>query len=268
MAQVNDELGDRIKSYESLSTRRQAFKGQPIIVRLDGKAFHTFTKGVKKPYDDGLSSMMIETMKYLVDAFQANLGYCQSDEITLLFYIDRDSKAEYIYGGRFQKLESLLAASTSVYFNKLIPGYLPSKITESPVFDARAFVVPTLEDAYDCFLWRQLDATKNAVSMAAHAYFTHKELHGKHSNEMQEMLFANFGINFNDYPYFFKRGTFAYRERKEITLTDEQLINIPEKFREQAKTCIRSVVTATDIYLPKRPEQHDYDMFKTLVKGI
>lgn len=262
MAEVKDELGDRIKAFESLSTQRRAFKGQPIIVRLDGKAFHTFTKGVNKPYDEGLTRMMVETTKHLVKTYHANLGYTQSDEITLMFYVESHSQSDYIFGGRFQKLESLLAASASVYFNKLIPVYLPSKMNASPVFDARAFVVPTMADAYDCFLWRQLDATKNAVSMAAHTYFSHKSLQGKHSKEMQEMLFSQNGINFNDYPFFFKRGTFAQRVSKEVTLTEEQLAKIPEQYRDQASTCIRSVVEEFDMWLAKKPDDETYAIFR------
>ena len=128
MTKVIDYLGDRIKSYESLSTSRKAFVGQPIIVRLDGKAFHTFTKGLEKPFDANLTRMMTLTMDHLVEKFHAKLGFSQSDEINVLFYEPSGSQSEYIFGGRFQKLESLLAASASVYFASLIPEYLPSKI--------------------------------------------------------------------------------------------------------------------------------------------
>lgn len=253
-----DDLGDRIKEYESLSTSRKAFKGQPIIVRLDGKAFHTFTRGLQRPYDKNLTDLMVATMSHLVETYHAKLGYTQSDEITILFYEETDSKSQYIYDGRFQKLESLLAASASVFFNKNLATYLPSKVHASPIFDARAFVVPTLKDVYDCFLWRQLDATKNAVSMAAQSMFSHKALQGKHSREMQEMMFSEFGVNFNDYPYFFKRGTFAKRVSKEVTLTTEQLNRIPEEHREKAKTCIRSTIETFDDYLKKKPSTEDY----------
>ena len=81
-------LGDRMKSYESLSTSRKAFKGQPLVVRLDGKSFHTFTKGLARPFDQRLSSLMVETTKALVDRFQAKVGYTQSDEITLVWHVE------------------------------------------------------------------------------------------------------------------------------------------------------------------------------------
>lgn len=178
-----------------------------------------------------------------------------------MFYETKDSKSEYIYGGRFQKLDSLLAAAASVYFNRGIPTHVPSKINATPVLDARSFVVPTIEDAYDVFLWRQLDATKNAVSMAAHSYFSHKSLHGMNSKQMQERLFAEKGINFNDYPYFFKRGTFVANESKTVTLTEDQLNAIPEKYRTNAKTCVRTVTTAFDMWLSSRPDQEDLSNF-------
>lgn len=266
MGKENDILGDKMKAFEVPSTSRKAFKGQPIIVRLDGKSFHTFTRGLNRPYDINLSNLMIETTKFLVEKYHAKLGYVQSDEISILFYEESSSKSQYIFDGRFQKLESLLAAAASVYFNALLPTYIPSKKDQSPMFDARAFVVPTLEDAYECFLWRQLDATKNAVSMAAQSMFSHKSLQGKHSNEMQEMMFSEKGVNFNDYPFFFKRGTFVRRVTKEVTLTEDQLIKIPEKYRDNAKTCIRSIVESFDMWLKKRPEQEDYEEFMGYVK--
>lgn len=204
-------LGDRMKSYEALSTSRKAFKGQPLVVRLDGKSFHTFTKGLQRPYDIRLTTLMQLVTTALVDRFQALVGYTQSDEITLVWYVKTDDAKEYPFDGRFQKLESLTAAYATAVFNKELAASIPEKADQTPIFDARAFVVPTLREAYHAVLWRQQDATKNAISMAAHAHFSHKSLQGLHGPEMQEKLFAEKGINFNDYPYFFKRGSFVKR---------------------------------------------------------
>jgi tRNA(His) 5'-end guanylyltransferase len=247
-----DDLGDRMKSYEAVTTSRKAFKGQPLIVRLDGKSFHTFTKGLKRPYDTRLSALMVETMKALVDRMGSIVGYTQSDEITLVFYEDSFSSADYPFNGRIQKMESLCASYATAYFNKQLEFHLPEKADQLPIFDARAFVVPNLVEAYNCVLWRQQDATKNAISMAAQSMFSHKELQHKSGPEMQEMLFK-VGINFNDYPYFFKRGTFARRVREERMLTEDQLAKIPEKHRPTGPV-ERSFIDQLDIWLSKQPD--------------
>lgn len=247
-------LGDRMKSYEEPSTSRRAFKGQPIIARLDGKSFHTFTKGLNRPYDEGLTKLMIETMKALVDKFQPLIGYTQSDEITLAWYESADSQSEYPFNGRFQKLESVLASFASVFFNKELQFHLPPAYQgRLPVFDCRAFVVPNLQEAYHCFLWRQQDATKNAVSMAAQSCYSHKELQHKHSDQMQELLFQK-GINFNDYPFSFKRGTFAKRTRELRAMSPADFARIPSQHWPASGLIERSVISTLDIWLSKQDD--------------
>ncbi len=211
MTYDKDSFGTRMKSYESLSTSRKAFKGQPIIARLDGSNFHAFTKGLQRPYDKRLSDLMVRTGASLLERFQANVMYTQSDEITLSWFVDSTSNTEYPFGGRLQKMESLMAAFASVAFNKLLEAYLPEKKFESPIFDCRAFVVPNLLEAYHEILWRQQDCTKNAISMAAQSMFSHKSLQGQNGSVMQERMFSECGVNFNDYPAFFRRGTFVRR---------------------------------------------------------
>lgn len=248
---AKDSLGTRMKLYEQPSTGRQAFKGQPLIARLDGKSFHTFTKGLKRPYDERLSQLMQSTMVALVDRFGVTVGYTQSDEITLVWYTPTDGAADYPFSGRFQKLDSLLAAYATVIFNKHLPSYLPEKITELPIFDCRSFVVPNLLEAYHAVLWRQQDATKNAISMAAQSMFSHKRLQGLHGPEMQELMWKEKGVNFNDYPAFFKRGMFARRVKEERVLTQEQLEKIPEQYRPTGPVT-RSFVDVCDIWLSKQ----------------
>lgn len=248
-------LGDRMKMYEQPSTSRKAFKGQPLIVRLDGKSFHTFTKGLQRPYDKRLSDLMVETTKALVERFQAKVGYTQSDEITLVWYVQPHDTAEYPFDGRFQKLESLTAAYATAQFNFMLKDYLPEKEGVLPIFDARAFVVPTIKEAYHAVLWRQQDATKNAISMAAHTYFSHRSLQGQDGPTMQERLFTEKGINFNDYPAFFKRGTFVKRHKVKKLLSAEELAAIPEAFRPAfGQEVERTIIESFDYWLSKEED--------------
>lgn len=206
-----DSLGDRMKSYEFPDTQRKAFKGQPIVARLDGKAFHTFCKGLKRPFDERLSKLMIRVTSFLVDRFNANIGYTQSDEITLVWFADSTSSTEYVFDGRFQKMDSLIAAACTAKFNQELETFIPEKAAELPIFDCRSFVVPNLLEAYHSVLWRQQDCTKNAISMAAQSMFSHKSLQGQNGSQMQERMWAEKGVNFNEYPAAFRRGTFARR---------------------------------------------------------
>ncbi len=246
-------LGERMKAYEVPSTSRCAFKGQPLVVRLDGKNFHTYTKGMKRPYDEALSTLMKNTMMELVDRFNATVGYCQSDEITLIWLTTPDSTVDLPFSGRFQKLESLLAGFCSAYFAREATKIFPEKDHLVPYFDARAFVVPTALEAYHAVLWRQQDCTKNAISMAAQSMFSHKELQCRSGPEMQEMMWKTHGVNFNDYPAFFKRGVFARRVKEERVLSPERLANIPEAHRPTGPV-VRSFIDEVDIWLTKQPD--------------
>ena len=246
----SDDFGDRMKQYEAPSTATRFFKGLPLIVRLDGRAFHTFTKGLGRPYDKRLSDLMVDTTIAMVDRFHATVGYCQSDEITLAWHLDVNSDNEYPFKGRRQKIESLMAAYCSVVFNKKLATAIPEKADAEPTFDARAFQTPTLLEAYNEFLWRQQDCVKNAISMAAQSMFTHKSLSGLSGAQMQERMWAEKGINFNDYPPFFKRGTFVRKIRTVRPLTSEELAKIPAKMLPvHPQEVVRSSVVPFDIWL-------------------
>lgn len=246
-------LGDRMKAYEQPSTGRKAFKGQPLVVRLDGKSFHTWAKGLERPYDERLSTIMRKVTEALVERFQPLVGYTQSDETSLVWYHAPHETAEYPFDGRFQKLESLTAAFATAMFNHLVGLHLPEKKDSLAMFDSRAFVVPTLKEAYHTILWRQQDATKNAISMAARAHFSHKSLYGQNGKVMQERLWSEKGINFNDYPAFFKRGVFVKRHKVERTLTEAELAAIPEKHRPTGPV-VRTVVEAMDVWLSREED--------------
>jgi len=223
MAQSRDEFGDRMKSYEAVSTGTRFFKGQPIYARLDGKGFHKFTKGLKRPFDERLHSLMVKVTQRLVDRFGATVGYTQSDEISLVWFVDSSSQSEYPFDGRRQKFESLLAAFATMAFNKELATYLPEKANEEPIFDCRAFVVPNLLEAYHEVLWRQLDCGKNAISMAAQSMFSHKSLQGLHGPEMVEKMYTEKGVVFADLEPAFRLGTFV-RRVKVVKPLDADLI--------------------------------------------
>ena len=210
----DDPLGDRMKEYEMAEAGRRALPGLPTLARLDGKAFHTFTKGLERPYDGRLHALMDATTRHLVKESGALVGYTQSDEISLLFYA-ATPRAEPFLGGRFQKLTSILAAMATAFFNRQLAQALPEKAERLPIFDCRAWVVPSLEEAANTLLWREQDAAKNSVAMAAQAKISHGDLQGKSTREQQELLFQRHGINWNDYPARCKRG--AWFRRVEVT---------------------------------------------------
>lgn len=222
----SDSLGDRIKFFESSTTQTRLLHTIPIICRLDGCSFHTFTKGLKRPYDERLSKCMIETTKYLCKLTNAKIGYTQSDEITLVLNSDKFESKVY-FDSKLFKISSVLASKCSVYFNQMIQQEIPEKARLLPVFDCRVFNVPSKEEAVNVLVWREQDATRNSISMAAQSLYSHRELQKKSSNEMQELIFQK-GINWNDYPSFFKRGTYIQKKCTESNLASD-LIGLPEK---------------------------------------
>lgn len=222
---MTDALGDRMKSYEMVEAGRKFMPLLPVIARLDGKCFSKFTKGLARPYDERLSMLMVDVTKFLVQETNAVCGYCQSDEITLAWH-SSTTESQIWFDGRLQKMVSVLAATCSVKFNRLLSRFLPEKADQEPVFDCRVWQVPTLEEGVNAFLWREFDATKNSISMAAESFYSHKELMHKHGGEKQEMLWQR-GINWNDYPAFFKRGSYVQRRKIKSKLTVEDLENLP-----------------------------------------
>jgi tRNA(His) guanylyltransferase len=227
---ANDSLGDRCKSLEQAEAGRRAMRGLPLLARLDGRAFHTFTRDLIRPYDVGMSRSMIETTRYLVHHMNALVGYTQSDEITLVWYEAPQSTSDYAFDGRFQKLASVLAGMASTVFYKQLLEHLPAKTGETPHFDCRVWQVPTLQEALDVFVWREDDATKNSITMAACAHYSDSELDGKHSGEKQELLWQK-GVNWNDFPAFFKRGSYLQRRSFDRELSEEERNRIPEAHR-------------------------------------
>jgi tRNA(His) 5'-end guanylyltransferase len=227
---INDALGDRMKEYER---RNQYFlqRRTPVIIRVDGKAFHTFTRGFQKPFDEVLGNAMMRTMEYLCQNISGCIfGYVQSDEITLVLQDYRKLNTDAWFGYRTDKLCSIAASMATMAFNKyfypevlkwydktiadnifqeqenvkLMKAY-QNAAEKGAMFDARCFNIPK-EEVCNCIYWRQLDATRNSIQMVGQANFSHAELQGKSCNEIQDMLHEQRGINWNDFPARWKRG--------------------------------------------------------------
>ena len=220
----NCSIMTRMKSdYENRSktflTRRT-----PVICRLDGKAFHTWTRGLKKPFDEGLIEDMEATTKFLCENIQGvKLGYCQSDEISLLLtdYETLDTQAWFDYN--VQKMTSISASMATAKFNQLrlqrniIENDLDWIDTSKPLafFDSRVFSIPK-EEVSNYFLARQKDAVKNSIAMLAQSLYSPKELHKKNQSDMQELCWQK-GHNWNDLNYKKKRGCTIIKVQKEVT---------------------------------------------------
>lgn len=220
-------IADRMKMYERAEATRRCMPLLPICARIDGRGFSRFTDGMRRPYDPALSEMMIEVTRYLVDETQAVVGYTQSDEITLIFY-SPDHKSQIFFDGRIQKMTSILAAMTSVKFNAMLPSRFPEKVARLPVFDCRLWTVPTLGEAVNCLIWREQDAVRNSLSMAARAHYSHKQTMHKSGADLHDMLHEK-GVNWNDYPAFFKRGTYVQRRKVVRRFTADELSRLPPK---------------------------------------
>lgn len=219
-----DDFGDRMKHYEAAETERFFMPLLPIYARIDGRCFSRFTHGLNRPFDVRISRAMVETTKHLVEESHARIGYTQSDEISLIWQ-QEDYDSEVFFSGKIHKLVSVLASLASVTFNHLClaeESLRERTLQMLPVFDCRVFQLPNRIEAANAILWREKDATKNAVSMAARSFYSHQELAGKSSADMQEMIFQK-GQNFNDYPTFFKRGTFVRRLTEQRPFTAEEL---------------------------------------------
>lgn len=224
---VHDDLGVRMKTFYEQIPKTKLMRRCPVAIRIDGKAFHTFTRGFHKPFDEVLIKSMQETMKYLCENIQGCVfGYTQSDEITLILvdYKKLTSSAWFDY--EVQKICSIAASTATMAFNKffrynvgdyLYENYddqyladyikiLQNAVDKGAMFDARCFNIPK-EEVTNLVYWRQLDASRNSIQMVGQACFSHKELQNKSCNDIQDMLMIQKGINWNDLPTYQKRGS-------------------------------------------------------------
>lgn len=226
---VKDDLGVRMKTFYEEIPKTKLMRRTPVAIRIDGKAFHTFTRGFQKPFDEVLIKSMQETMKYLCENIQNCIfGFAQSDEITLILVDYQTLTTEAWFDYEVQKLCSISASMATMAFNKFFYENVfqyngmasmdmsnkeyPYKeiyakaIEKGAMFDARCFNIPK-EEVTNLIYWRQLDASRNSVQMVGQAYFSQKELQNKSCNDIQDMLMTQKGINWNDFPTYQKRGS-------------------------------------------------------------
>ena len=242
---VHDELGKRMKTFYEEIPKTRLMRRVPVAIRIDGKAFHTFTKGFQKPFDEMLIESMQDTMKYLCENIPGCvLGYTQSDEINLILvdYKKLTSSAWFDY--EVQKVCSIAASMATMAFNKYFseninsecyvfddelldngdfnPNYKNEYLIDlytthikasykGAMFDARCFNIPK-EEVTNLIYWRQLDATRNSIQMVGQANFSHKELQNKSCDQIQDMLMTQKGINWNDIPSYQKHGSCCIKE--------------------------------------------------------
>ena len=221
-----DSLGDRMKNNYENRAKTYLTRRLPVVIRIDGKCFHSFCKNFQKPYDEVFHKAMNSTLQYLCKNIQGcKFGYTQSDEISLLLtdYDTINTDAWFGYG--VQKMCSIAASMATLHFNKAFRTYVNEYTAgktldnysiellkakdKGAMFDARCFSIPTSE-VCNVYIWRQEDATRNAIQMLGQTHFSHKELHKKSTSDIQEMLWQK-GINFNDMPIEFKRGVCCYK---------------------------------------------------------
>lgn len=238
---IRDELGTRMKTFYEAVPDTKLVKRMPVAIRIDGKAFHTFTQGFKRPFDEVLIKTMQQTTQYLCQNIQGCvLGYTQSDEITLILVDYQTLTTEAWFDYRVEKLCSIAASMATMAFNKFLnenvvnytfsiageearygktewtyedeySEILMKAVDKGAMFDARCFNIPK-EEVTNLIYWRQLDASRNSVQMVGQAYFSQKELQDKSCSDIQDMLMTK-GVNWNDLPTYQKRGSCCIRNK-------------------------------------------------------
>lgn len=253
---MKDSIGDRMKENYENRAKTKLLRRTPVIIRLDGKAFHTFTKEFNKPFDEILILTMQKTMLALCKLVQGCvLGYTQSDEITLVLtdYTKLETSAWFDYD--IQKVCSVSASIATLVFNRCFLNEIQKKyesiseLTASiyyqawlkgALFDTRCFNIPK-EEVTNCLLWRQQDATRNSINAVGQAYFSHRELQGLNVNQIQDKLFKEKGINWNDLPIYLKRGSCCIKQ--EINELSAWVIdNYIPIFKEDGRNYIEKLI--------------------------
>ncbi len=239
MTTKGDDLGDRMKEYERHETGRKFLPMLPVYARIDGRGFSKFTKGMDRPFDQRMTDAMIATTKYLVEHTHANIGYVQSDEISLV-WLAPDHTSSIFFDGKTAKMTSVLAGMATAAFGRAIRGWTPYE-DRFAHFDARVLQLPLPYEAANMFLWRNLDAIKNSVSMATRAHYSAKQMHGKDQRAMLAML-ADAGVIFDNFPVAFRRGTFVRRVKVERTASPLDIGMMINNRQQVTETIIRTSV--------------------------
>lgn len=203
-----------MKTYEHQTAMDKLIPNLPVVIRLDGRRFSRFTRGLKRPFDERMMQAMKDTTQYLLDKFSsAYVGYTQSDEISIVLRNDYMAPCEF--DGRIQKLASVFASECSVqfYINCLKYG-IPLEGKNNPVFDCRVFNVPDLIEASNCILWREEDARVNSIQSVGHALFTQKEMHKLSNKEVVDRLNLIYKLDWHLLPTDQKYGIYLFRKNK------------------------------------------------------
>lgn len=280
MQNSKDSLGDRMKSYED-SYRLSLPIRMPVILRIDGKAFHTYTKGCKKPVDDGLVECMNLTAIELCKRVQGcQLAYVQSDEISLLLVNYKNLDSGSWFENNLQKMVSISAAVASVTFTEnsdqiwgsdnyqSVAGDMHSFPIRKPAyFDSRAFVLPK-EEVCNYFIWRQQDATRNSVQMLARSLYSHKQCDNKNNSQLQELCFQK-GVNWNDCPIPQKRGRCIVKKEtfKPVTWNGKGPVTAEQRFVTRSEWVVDDEIP---IFSENRKyiEQYAYPMLTYKVESV
>lgn len=212
-------LGDRMKGYESVS-RTKLIRRTPVIIRIDGKAFHTWTRSLvdvnTSPFSGYMNRAMTWTCQQLVNNIQnAKIAYTQSDEISILLNDWGKIATDQWFDGNIQKIVSVSASIATAAFNHFNQENNPS--LPLAYFDSRAFALPK-EEVANYFIWRQQDATRNSVQMLGRFYFSHKEMHQKSVSDVQDMLMLTHDVNWNNIDTWMKRGSCVVPSKQEYNL--------------------------------------------------
>lgn len=211
------KLADRMKSYEN---KDRVDTSLPIIVRLDGKNFSSFTRDLEKPFDSRLMEVFRASSKEFLEQTQGNLIYHQSDEISLYF------KDGILFDGKIQKLTSVFSSILTNIFSTHLDFYLPNK--KRAVFDCRVFNLPNIDEVANYFYWREEDCFKNAVSAISYKYFSKNSLLNVNTKQKIEKL-SNLGVNIYSYSRYCLQGSYFHKIEKEIKYTKEELDQLPIK---------------------------------------
>jgi tRNA(His) guanylyltransferase len=241
---MHDPLGDRLKTFERLSEGDAFDKNKPVCARVDGRGFSKFTDGMRRPFDDRMTSVMRQAAEHLLLRTHAKAAYVQSDEISLAWDA-APTDGEHFFGGRPMKMASVLAGEATAGFLKALMDArsgLAEFADRLPHFDARVAELPARTVVADMFSWRGQDAKRNSLNQVAQSLFKPSDLKGKSTREVKDML-AQRGVEPSDYPEASLNGTLMFRRKVERTLSAEELARIPSFIRPKAdKTFLRSEV--------------------------
>lgn len=252
---VADALGDRMKDYYENRSKTYLTRRVPVLLRLDGCHFHTFTKGLKKPYDSLFIEVMQKTTKSLCESIQGcKFGYVESDEISLLLTDYDTLKTDAWFDYSVQKICSVAASMAAMFFNRHLKecalqefddkdyyNTLLKKIELGGYFDARAFNLPEHE-VVNYFIWRQNDATRNSIQGLAQANFSQKQLQGLNNSQLQDKLHEEKGINWNDCKTVEKRGSAVIKVLDPITGRSKWTVDTEMPIISQNKDYIENIL--------------------------